>query len=223
MAWGRYADAAEAYANAIRILGEAPIRLSGLGQALVLQDDGVVTEEARRALEHALELDATLIEPRILLAIAKEQDGQFAAAVEEWRALLAERTGDATWREMVEKRIAAAEAKLGGKPVAQAEEPAVPQTGSPGGPSAADVAAAKDMAPDERQAMIEGMVQGLAARLDEKGDDLGGWLKLVRAYTVLDRKADALKALARAKSQFNGDAQAIEQLDALAAELGLNS
>jgi cytochrome c-type biogenesis protein CcmH len=50
-----------------------------------------------------------------------------------------------------------------------------------------------------------------------------GWLKLVRAYSVLDRKDDAQKALARAKSQFSGNMQAIEQLDALAAELGLKS
>ena len=66
-------------------------------------------------------------------------------------------------------------------------------------------------------------LQGLAARLDQQGDDLPGWLKLVRAYSVLDRKDDAQKALARAKSQFSGNTQAIEQLDALAAELGLKS
>jgi cytochrome c-type biogenesis protein CcmH len=79
------------------------------------------------------------------------------------------------------------------------------------------------MSPADRQAMIERMVQGLAARLDQDGNDLGGWLKLVRAYSVLDRKDDAVKALARAKSQFSGNSDATEQLDALAAELGLKS
>jgi cytochrome c-type biogenesis protein CcmH len=67
------------------------------------------------------------------------------------------------------------------------------------------------------------MVQGLADRLAKQGDDLAGWLKLVRAYTVLDRKEEALKALERAKNQFSGNAQALEQLDSLAAELGLKS
>ncbi len=71
--------------------------------------------------------------------------------------------------------------------------------------------------------MVEHMVQRLAARLDQNGDDLPGWLKLVRAYSVLDRKDDARKALARAKSQFSGDRQAIDRLDALADELGLKS
>ena len=67
------------------------------------------------------------------------------------------------------------------------------------------------------------MVQRLSDRLAQQGDDLAGWLKLVRAYSVLDRKDDAQKALARAKSQFSGNTHAIEQLDALAAELGLKS
>jgi cytochrome c-type biogenesis protein CcmH len=75
----------------------------------------------------------------------------------------------------------------------------------------------------ERQAMVEQMVQGLAARLDRDGNDLPGWLKLVRAYTVLDRRDDATKALQRARSQFSGNTQALQQLDALAIELGLKS
>ncbi|MBC8012795.1 MAG: c-type cytochrome biogenesis protein CcmI [Methyloceanibacter sp.] len=225
MGWRRYGDAAQAYAQAIRLLGPSAKRLSGQGQALVLGNDGVVTEDARRALEAALALDATLIEPRILLAIAKEQDGQFQAAIEDWRALLSKAEGDAPWRAMVEKRIAAAEANLAGKPLSAAEAPAPPQAGAQSqiGPSASDIAAAQDMSPAERQAMVERMVQGLAARLDQDGSDLPGWLKLVKAYSVLDRKDDALRALQRAKSQFSGNTQAIEQLDQLAAELGLKS
>jgi cytochrome c-type biogenesis protein CcmH len=71
--------------------------------------------------------------------------------------------------------------------------------------------------------MIEGMVQRLAARLEQNGDDLAGWLQLVRAYTVLDRKDEALKALQRARSALAGNTQAIERLNDLAAELGLKS
>jgi len=49
------------------------------------------------------------------------------------------------------------------------------------------------------------------------------WLKLVKAYSVLERKDDAEKALARAKTKFTGNTQALQQLDQLAAELGLKS
>jgi cytochrome c-type biogenesis protein CcmH len=216
----RYGDAADAYARAIRLLGPSAQRLSGYGQALVLEKGGVVSEEARKSLEQALALDVTLVEPRILIAIAKEQDGQFAAAIEDWRGLLEREGADDAWRAMVEKRIANAEVHLSGNPPVEAG--GRPQAGNRG-PSAADIAAAENMSPADRQAMVERMVQRLATRLERQGDDLGGWLRLVRAYTVLDRKDDALEALARAKSQFAGNAQAIEQLDALAAELGLKS
>jgi cytochrome c-type biogenesis protein CcmH len=221
MGWGRYADAAEAYRQTIRQIGESPKRLANYGQALVLTNNGVVSEDARKALERAVVLDPNLIEPRLVLIIAKEQDGQFAAAAEAWRAMLAKAPADAPWRKLVEQRLAEDEAKLAGKAV-----PAKPE-GSPGqgpqGPSPDDVAAAQKMNPADRQAMIETMVQRLDDRLTQKGDDLAGWLKLVRAYTVLDRKEDALKAFERAKTQFSGNAEALQQLNALAAELGLKS
>lgn len=225
LSWRRYADAAEAYGQGIRLLGPSAKRLSGQGQALVLANNGVVTEEARQALQQAHDLDRTLVEPRILLAIAKEQDGQFAAAIADWQALLSTADAEVPWRAMVEQRIALAEAHLAGKALPETATPALPQAGAPGqgGPNTSDMAAAQAMSPAERQAMVERMVQGLAARLDQDGSDLPGWLKLVRAYSVLDRKDDALKALERAKSQFSGNAQAIEQLDRLADELGLKS
>ena len=223
MGWQRYQDAADAYGEAIRLLGPTAKRLSGQGQALVLANNGVVSEEARGVLTRAIELDPSLAEPRILIAIAKEQDGEFAAAIADWRALLDKSEGDAPWRQMVEQRIASDEAHLAGKPVP--DQPASAEAAPPvaAGPSAGDVAAAQNMSPADRQAMIETMVQRLADRLDQDGSDLGGWLKLVKAYSVLDRKDDAEKALARAKSQFTGNAPALQQLDQLAAELGLKS
>jgi hypothetical protein len=45
----------------------------------------------------------------------------------------------------------------------------------------------------------------------------------MRAYTVLDRKDDAVKALDRARAEFSSDSQALEQLNRLADELGLKS
>ena len=221
MGWRRYADAAEAYRQSIRLLGESPKRLASYGQALVLANNGVVTEDARKALERALVLDPKLIEPRLVLIIAKEQDGQLAAAIEDWRAMLASAPADAPWRKLAEQRLAEDEAKLAGRAV-PAGPGAAPGT-APQGPSPDDVAAAQTMRPADRQSMIESMVQGLADRLEQKGDDLAGWLKLVRAYTVLDRKDDALKALEKAKAQFSGNGGALQQLDALAAELGLRS
>ena len=223
MSGRRYADAAEAYRQAIRLQGASAARLSGYGQALVLEKGGLVSEDARSALEEALKRDKGLVEPRILLAVAKEQDGNYEAALEDWRGLLAREGANERWRAMVQRRIANAEAHLAGTP-----PPAPPlspnaQPNAAPGPSAADIAAAQSMTGAERQAMVEGMVNRLAARLEAQGDDLAGWLSLVRAYTVLGRNDDAQEALVRAKSQFSENAEAMAQLDALAAELGLKS
>ena len=212
----RYADAAEAYRQAIRLLGPTAKRLSGLGQALVLEQEGLVTERARIALEEALKEDGTLVEPRILLAVAKEQGGNFEDALADWRGLLVLRQGDERWRSMIEGRIANLQARISGESPTMAMAPKA-------GPSAADIEAAQNMSPGERQAKVDSMVKRLAARLEADGDDLLGWLRLVRAYTVLGRSGDAKAALAKAKDQFAGNAQAIEQLDTLAAELGLKS
>ena len=46
--------------------------------------------------------------------------------------------------------------------------------------------------------MIESMVTKLADRLKGEPDDLEGWMRLGRAYTVLNRPADAKIAMANA-------------------------
>jgi cytochrome c-type biogenesis protein CcmH len=76
--------------------------------------------------------------------------------------------------------------------------PGLPFAERPAGPAASDVEAAARMSPEDRAAMIENMVASLAAKLEENPDDLEGWLRLARAYQVLERPAAAAEALARA-------------------------
>jgi cytochrome c-type biogenesis protein CcmH len=70
----------------------------------------------------------------------------------------------------------------------------------PPGPSAADVEAARRMAPEAQQQMIRGMVQRLADRLKQNPDDLEGWRRLARAYEVLGDAAKAKEANTRVKA-----------------------
>ena len=114
----------------------------------------------------------------------------------------------------MEGRIAEVSRRLAG---ADKVEPPGP------GPSAADVAAAEKLAPEDRARMIAQMVDGLAERLKRDGRDLAGWLRLVNAYAVLDRKDDARAALARARQHFPADEKALAELAALAKSLGLGS
>ena len=61
--------------------------------------------------------------------------------------------------------------------------------------------------------MIRGMVEGLAARLEDSPDDLDGWLRLVRSYKVLNEQEKARKAIASARAAFAGDEAALARIE----------
>jgi cytochrome c-type biogenesis protein CcmH len=79
------------------------------------------------------------------------------------------------------------------------------------------------MKPEDRNAMVRGMVDRLAERLKRDGNDLEGWLRLVRAYTVLGDRDRALSAIADARRALGHDADKLKRLDELAKELKLES
>ena len=231
----RFQDAADAFARATRLLGESSRRLAGFAESTVLANDGIVTEPARLAYEKLVKLEPSRIEPHFWLALAKEQDGKLDLAIADYQSILATGPADASWRPMIEDRLTAARGKLAGGPVpppATALPSPVPQSPaaqSPAtqtaarGPSADDVAAAERLSPADRQKMIEGMVQGLAARLAKDGRDLAGWQRLISAYTTMGRKADAIAALRTARQTFGSEPQSLIALDTLARNLGLDS
>ena len=77
--------------------------------------------------------------------------------------------------------------------------------------------------PAERDEFINKMVEGLAARLKENGNDLEGWMRLVRSYMVLGRREDAVTALSTARGQFSGDPQFSGRAQRIGRKLGLGS
>jgi cytochrome c-type biogenesis protein CcmH len=89
------------------------------------------------------------------------------------------------------------------------------------GPNASDIAAAAQMAPAERNGMIEGMVARLAQRMAENGSDVGGWLRLIRAYSVLGERDKALAAAANARQALAGNRDNLRRIGELTKELGL--
>jgi cytochrome c-type biogenesis protein CcmH len=209
---GRFAEAADAYGKALRLQGDSPALLAGLAESSMLAAGGVVTTEARAAYEKLHNLDPRRVEPRFWLAMAKEQSGDLPAALADYKALLASAPADAPYRQPLEMRVREVSSQIAAR-----------DAGLPAGPSAADVAAASKLDPAQRAQMITQMVEGLAERLKENGNDLAGWLRLVRAYSVLDRKDDARAALAEARRNFTADANALAELSKLASSLGLGS
>jgi cytochrome c-type biogenesis protein CcmH len=209
MRLGRYDDAVKARHNTLRLLGETATRQADLGEALTAQANGIVTAEAKTAFERAVALNPSEFRSRYFLGLAAEQDGRPKEAAEMWRALLANAPADASWVSLVRDALARVD------PSAGAAEP--PQKG----PSAADVEAASEMTPEQRETMIRGMVARLAERLQQDGSDVDGWLRLVRAYMVLGDKEQARAAAADAHRALASDPDKLRQLDELIKGLGL--
>ena len=222
---GRYGDAAKAFQQAVRLQGESPDRLAGLAESHVLANDGVVTEAARAAYVRLQQVAPERMEPRFWLAVAAEQDGRFEDAATAYAKLLSEGDEAAGWRAAVVERWQMARTKLGlsTDPPPAGKAVAASPTGKAPALAKEDVDAAQSMTPDARQKMIEEMVAGLDKRLSEDGRDLEGWQRLIRAYTVLGRRDDALAALKRAQAALAQEAPSLEVLGALAKSLGLAS
>lgn len=204
----RLGDAEMAYRNAIRLLGPNAARLAGLGETLVASNDGIVTEDARSAFEEAVRLEPDNPRSRFYVGLGLEQAGRAAEARSVFEAIAKDSPAGAPWLELVNQHIA----KNGGT--------VAPDQGTaqaPGNPTPEDMAAAGTMSQGDRQAMIRGMVDSLAARLEEDPNNLEGWLRLVRSYSVLGDKEKAQEALKSGLKQFPSSGELV----ALANEMGL--
>lgn len=163
---------------------------TAIGVTLTELNDGEPGADGLRAFRRALEIDPTAPGPRFYLGQVEIAQGRTARGLQLWREAAAALPADDPRRRALEQDIRRVERGSGG--------------------TAADVAAA---APADQQAMIRGMVEGLAARLEDEPNDPQGWARLVRAYSVLGDRAAQGRALARARALFRdrpADLAAIE-------------
>ena len=218
----RLPEAVRALARARALAPDEPDIVGAYAEAALAASGGQIDATVREALTRLLALDRLspkarfllALDPlspkaRFLLALDQAQQGDLAAAMQGWVDLVAISPPDAPWLPTVHEHLAHAAAESGidpatVKPTAEAlalatssGQPAeVPPAPAPG-PTAAEVAAARQMSPEDRQQMIRGMVEGLAARLQENPDNIDGWRRLARAWEVLGEPEKAAEARAR--------------------------
>jgi cytochrome c-type biogenesis protein CcmH len=198
MRLGQYEKSVRAWRNAQSLLGESAERQENLGESLVAAAGGSVTAEATAAFVRAVAIDGNAVAARYYLGLAAEQDGRREEAAKIWGDLVAAAPAEAHWVGSVR----AALARLDGKPAA----------GHPG-PTAQDMQAAAKLPPDQQDAMIRGMVDRLAARLKSNGDDLDGWIRLVRSYGVLGAHDSAATAAADARRALAAEPEKLARLE----------
>ncbi|MCI9866079.1 c-type cytochrome biogenesis protein CcmI [Rhizobium skierniewicense] len=214
----RLGDAEMAYRNAIRLLGENPQRLTDLAETLIAANQGIVIEDARAALEKAEKASPGNPRARFYLALSLEQAGKTVEARGAFAGLLKDSPEGAPWIPLVQAHL-----QNTGGAVVKAPNPQAPKPQALGGPSEQDIAAATNMSPQDRQAMVTGMVESLDARLRENPDNFEGWMRLVRSYAMLKNDEKARQALADGLKAFPPAGEQGKQLLALAQQLGVNA
>jgi cytochrome c-type biogenesis protein CcmH len=221
---GRNAEAATAYGRAVALDPTNNEYISAQGESTVLAADGQVTPAAEALFRRAVAVAPDDPRARYYLGVAKDQRGEHEAAMNDWIALLKSAPPGAPWasevRTFVEKVAADRKMDIAGRlpPLepAGAAGPIVPR-----GPTSDQIAAAQNMKPGDRDAMVAGMVERLAARLKQNPRDREGWEQLLRARMVLGQNDRAAADYREARRAFNGlpaDQQALQQT---AIQLGL--
>ena len=194
---GDAAGAAEALRSAVRLDPQRADLWLQLGQALVMVANDTVADDALAAFREADRLDPGLPAANYFIGRRMITDGQTAEGVARWRAILPNMPEAA-------------------RPALQQEIDTVQATGRL--PGAVDAAAAQAQGQGQQVsgAQITAMVESLAARLKQSPDDPEGWVRLVRAYTVMGETAKRDAALAEARARFKDRPEVLQGLDSAA-------
>ena len=225
---GDFAGAIAAYEKAVALSSESAGLWSALGEARVMASESEpMPAAASQAFDKAIALDAKDPRARYFLAVRKDIGGDHRGAIEDWFALLADTPQGAPWeadlRRTIEQvgqihKIEVADRLAATRPRAlTADEMPVAARAIPG-PSRADMEAASQLPKGQQDAIIEGMVSGLEAKLRANPADVDRWIMLMRSRMTLGETAKAAQAL---KDGIAANPDAAGRLKAQAQLLGV--
>ena len=202
---GDFAGAAAAYEKATALSSDSAGLWSALGEARVMASDrDPMPPQALDAFNKAIALDAKDPRARYFLAVKKDIGGDHKGAIEDWFALLADTPQGAPWEADLRRTIEQVGAihkidvamrlqNTQTRPLKPDEMPvaarAIP------GPSRADMEAASQLPKGQQDQMIQGMVDGLEAKLKANPKDVDRWIMLMRSRMTLGETAKAAQAL----------------------------
>ena len=213
---GNFAAAHRAQGQMVAALGADARAADIMGHAdlMILAAGGYVSPEAEALLSEVLERDPEMAPAYYYQGLMHAQTGRPDLALEIWAPLLANSDPRAPWVAPIRAQIEEA-ARLAGvrytlPPLLDRESaPPPPVVANLPGPTADQIEAAEDLSPEDRAAMIQNMVQGLADRLATEGGPPQDWARLISALTVLGDRDSAFAIWAEAESVFAGQAAAL--------------
>lgn len=218
---GNYAAARAAQSAVIRLKGEAvgASDFVTMAQMYITEADGYVSPEAEAALRRALRSDRTDPVARYFLGQMWLQNDRPDRAFGLWSQLLNEGPEEAPWIAPIRQSIDDI-AWLAGVEYTQ-PAPSEMATDMPG-PSVQDIENAGEMTPEERQEMVQSMVQRLNDRLATEGGTPEEWARLISAYGSLGDEGRARAIWLEAQQRFADTPDALETVRRGAARAGVD-
>ena len=200
-----FAGAVAAYEKAVALSPESAGLWSALGEARVMASEREsMPAMASQAFDKAIALDEKDPRARYFLAVRKDIGGDHKGAIEDWFALLADTPQGAPWeadlRRTIEQVAAIHQIDVAARLMntqaraLKPEEMPVAARAIPG-PSRAEMEAASQLPKGQQDAMIQGMVDGLEAKLRADPSNVDRWIMLMRSRMTLGETAKAAKAL----------------------------
>ncbi|TGD64067.1 c-type cytochrome biogenesis protein CcmI [Tabrizicola sp. WMC-M-20] len=198
-AMGNLTAAKDAQAALITLRGAAATAEDHAAHAelMIMAAGGYVSPQAEQALVRALEADPRNGTARYYTGTMFAQIGRFDRTFILWQRLLAESPPGAPWVAPIRSQIEEIAARAGVRYTLP------PATTAPG-PTGEDIAAAAELTAQERQAMIEGMVDQLGARLAQDGGPAEDWARLITSLAQIGRTDQAREIYAEAQTRFAG-------------------
>ena len=211
----KYSEAASTLERALQTTPNNIGMRAAFAEALTLAANGRVTQKSESEFKAVEKRTPEDPRARYYLGLAEYQRNNLIAALRRWVSLEIDTPVDAPWRTMLQSRIQKAEKESGidisalklgeitkkpppKKKITQNEGQSTQVSKSIPGPSQSQIAAAQNMTVKDRQSMIRSMVKRLADKLQDNPNDVDGWLRLARSYSVLKQSEDSINAYSQA-------------------------
>lgn len=216
---GNFSAAAKAQAQVVKIKGAQATAddLAMQAELMITAAAQFVSPEAEEVLNRALHLDPQNGLARFYSGVMFAQLERYDLAFRFWAPLWESSSEDDPWTETLRNQLPDI-AWLAGQMRYQLPplKPAILR-----GPDAAAIASAQEMSPEERAQMIQGMVDGLMARLAAQGGTAPEWAQLIRALIVMGDTPRAQAIYDEAKNRFAGRVADLKVVNDAAAAAGL--
>jgi cytochrome c-type biogenesis protein CcmH len=209
---GNMTAAWRAQERVIALKGADAIATDLLTQAtlMIQAADGQVSPQADVLLQKVLAREPRNDTALFFTGIAHMQVGRYDLAFRYWKEFIETAPDNSPWRDEVRGGIESLSEVAGVRYALPVE-----------GPDAAALAAAEEMTPQERDAMIRGMVDGLSERLATEGGTAQEWARLIGALGTLGEMERGRAIWIEALETFAGRSAELGFLNEAALDAGI--